>query len=78
VAAAVAAGVRVHPVPGPSALVAALTSAGLPTDAFLFAGFLPPKSGARRRRLAGLGPLAATLAFYVPPHGLRAVSLWAW
>ena len=50
--------------PGASALLAALVAAGLPTDTFLFAGFLPPKSGARRTRLAVLATVPATLAFY--------------
>src|SRR5579872_721427 len=49
VAAAIQAGVRVVPVPGPSAVVAALAASGLPTDAFYFGGFLPPKSGQRAR-----------------------------
>ena len=61
---AVAAGHRVVPVPGPSALLAALSVAGLPTDAFLFAGFLPPKRVGRRRRLAGLAAVPATLVFF--------------
>lgn len=73
VAAAVAAGVRVHPVPGASALITALAAAGLPTASFLFCGFLPPKAMARKRRLQALQGVTATLAFYVPPHGLRAV-----
>src|SRR5437762_2201162 len=51
VRACVAAGVRVESVPGPSALVAALTASGLPTDEFHFVGFLPHKSGHRRRAL---------------------------
>ena len=53
VAAAIAAGARVVPVPGPSAVLAALVGAGLPTDRFLFLGFPPRKSGARRRLFAG-------------------------
>ncbi len=64
VAEAIAAGHRVVPVPGPSALTAALSAAGLPTDAFLFAGFLPTKRAARRRRLAALAAVPATLVFY--------------
>ena len=51
VRAALEAGLTVISIPGPSASLAALTSSGLPTDTFLFAGFLPPKSGARRARL---------------------------
>lgn len=54
VAAAAAAGLRVIPVPGPSAALAALVASGLPTAEFHFAGFLPPKAHARRRRLAEL------------------------
>jgi len=61
-------GIRVSPVPGPSALVAALSVSGLPTDQFLFAGFLPRTSGARRARLLTLKSLAATLIFYESPH----------
>ena len=66
------AGYAVHAVPGPSAVVAALSVAGLPTDAFLFAGFLPPKSAARRERIAALADIPATLAFYEAPHRLGA------
>jgi 16S rRNA (cytidine1402-2'-O)-methyltransferase len=51
-------------IPGPSASLAALTSSGLPTDTFLFAGFLPPKSGARRGRLEQLKAVPATLIFF--------------
>lgn len=58
------AGLQVTSVPGPSAALAALTSAGLPTDTFLFAGFLPPKGGQRRKRLQELKPVPATLIFY--------------
>ena len=57
-------GLTVVSVPGASAALAALTSAGLPTDTFLFAGFLPPKGGARRKRLEELKPVPATLIFY--------------
>lgn len=58
----------VFPVPGPVAAVAALTVAGLPTDSFFFAGFLPPKAGARRRRLAELAAVPATIVFYEAPQ----------
>ncbi|MET0688866.1 MAG: 16S rRNA (cytidine(1402)-2'-O)-methyltransferase [Methyloceanibacter sp.] len=51
-------------IPGSSATLTALTSAGLPTDAFLFAGFLPPKQAARRVRLAELAAVPATLVFF--------------
>ena len=58
-------GFMVTSIPGPSAALAALTSAGLPTDTFLFAGFLPPKSGGQRRtRLEELKPVPATLIFF--------------
>ncbi len=61
---ALEAGADVWPVPGASAALAALTVAGLPTDRFLFAGFPPPKSAARRTMFAGLTATAATLIFY--------------
>lgn len=54
VAAARAAGIKVSPIPGPSALIAALSVAGLPSDRFAFEGFLPAKAGARRERFAEL------------------------
>ena len=61
---ALAEGFHVHPIPGPSAPLAALTLAGLPTDRFLFAGFPPPKSAARKTFLAELAPVRATLVFF--------------
>ena len=64
VRAARAAGHAVHTLPGPSAAVAALTLAGLPTDRFLFAGFLPPKTKARNDAIAELGGVRATLVLY--------------
>ena len=60
----VAAGVAVFPIPGASALLAALTVAGLPTDRFLFAGFPPPKTTARRAMLSELAAVKASLIFY--------------
>ena len=57
-------GHAVFPVPGASALVAGLSAAGLPTDRFLFVGFPPPKSAARRTFLADLAGIRATLVFY--------------
>jgi 16S rRNA (cytidine1402-2'-O)-methyltransferase len=72
VEAAVAAGHRVVPVPGPSALLAGLVAAGLPTDTFLFAGFLPTKETGRRKRLAGLAGVPATLLFFESPQRLAA------
>ena len=64
VRAARAAGHSVHTVPGPSAVIAALTLAALPTDRFLFAGFLPAKAKARDDAIAELAGIRATLAFY--------------
>lgn len=71
VRAAVAAGFRVESVPGPCALVVALTASGLPTDEFHFVGFLPVKSGQRRRRLEGLKQVPGTLAFYESPYRIE-------
>ncbi len=64
VRAAQEAGHNVTALPGASALLTALTVAGLPTDQFLFAGFLPPKQAARRTRIAELARMPATLVFY--------------
>lgn len=58
------AGFPVHPIPGPSSVLAALSVAGLPTERFLFAGFLPPKAGARRQRLHDLAQTRATLVLF--------------
>jgi 16S rRNA (cytidine1402-2'-O)-methyltransferase len=63
---------RVVPVPGPSALIAALSVAGLPTDRFLFEGFLPSKQAARRQRLQALATAPATLVFYESSHRICA------
>lgn len=60
--------IRVSPVPGPSAALAALSVAGLPTDRFCFEGFLPAKSGARRKRLAALAGEARTMVFFEAVH----------
>ena len=60
--------IPVVPIPGPSALVAALAASGLPTDEFLFVGFLPPRSGARRKALDALKAESRTLIFYEAPH----------
>jgi 16S rRNA (cytidine1402-2'-O)-methyltransferase len=68
VRAAVAAGFRVESVPGPSAVIAALQISGLPTDAFLFVGFLPPKGAARRRRLEELYQRRETIVAFESPH----------
>ena len=63
-------GIRVMPIPGPSAALAALTASGLPSDAFLFAGFLPTRAGQRRARLQGLKAVPATLIFFESPRRL--------
>ena len=69
--AALRAGLRVEPVPGPCALVAALTASGLPTEEFHFLGFLPHKSGQRRTRLESLKPVQGTLVFYESPYRIE-------
>ena len=68
VRAAVTRGLRVVPVPGATAFVAALIASGLPTDEFFFGGFLPPRAHARRARFAEVRTLSATLLFYEAPH----------
>jgi 16S rRNA (cytidine1402-2'-O)-methyltransferase len=69
---AVAAGVPVHALPGPSAPLAALVVSGLPSDRFLFAGFLPPRTAARRRALEGLAGVDATLVLFESGRRLAA------
>ncbi len=66
-----AAGVAVYAVPGASALLASLSIAGLPTDRFFFAGFLPAKSGERRTALEKLREIGATLVFFEAPQRLK-------
>src|SRR5580700_13002 len=66
--AAIRQGLRVESVPGPCALVAALTASGLPTDEFHFVGFLPHKSGQRQRQLEALRTVPGTLIFYESPY----------
>src|SRR5262245_46105345 len=68
-------GIPVLPVPGPSAAVTALSVSGLPTDRFLFVGFLPHKAQARRKALAPLAAQGATLVFYESPLRVRAALL---
>jgi 16S rRNA (cytidine1402-2'-O)-methyltransferase len=65
-------GLRVAPVPGPSAALAALSVAGLPSDRWCFEGFLPSRAGARRRRLESLAASDATLLFFEAPQRLLA------
>lgn len=62
--------IPVIPVPGPSAVVAALSISGLPTDSFYFAGFLPKKGGKRRKLLKKLGEMDGTSILYESPHRL--------
>jgi 16S rRNA (cytidine1402-2'-O)-methyltransferase len=68
VQAAALAGIAVVPVPGPSATMAALAASGLPTDAFRFCGFFPPKATQRRKVIEELKNETATLIFYEAPH----------
>lgn len=65
-------GLRVVPVPGACAAIAALSASGLPTDRFLFEGFLPAKAGTRRNRLQALSRESASLVFYEAPHRVLA------
>lgn len=65
-------GLAVTTVPGPTAAIAALAGSGLPTDQFFFAGFLPPREAARRRRLEEIAGLPGTLVFYEAPQRLAA------
>jgi 16S rRNA (cytidine1402-2'-O)-methyltransferase len=78
---AIEAGIRVVSLPGPSAVIAALQMSGLPTDAFTFVGFLPPKSAARRLRLKELPERRETLVAFESPHRIDAAledleSVW--
>jgi 16S rRNA (cytidine1402-2'-O)-methyltransferase len=72
VRAAIDAGARVVPVPGPAALLLALIGSGLPTDRFFFAGFPPRKPGPRRALFSSLRLLPASLIFYESPHRVAA------
>jgi 16S rRNA (cytidine1402-2'-O)-methyltransferase len=72
VRAAIAAGIRVTPIPGASALLAGLTITGLPAEQFYYAGFLPIKTRARQAMIDAVKPLSATLVFYEAPHRLTA------
>lgn len=69
---AIARGVDVVPLPGPSAAVTALSASGLPAESFTFAGFLPSRKTARRARLSELAALDSTLIFYEAPHRIAA------
>lgn len=69
---AAARGARIEPIPGPSAILAALVASGLPPYPCTFCGFPPPKTGKRRAFYAGFAPLAHTLVFLESPHRLQA------
>jgi 16S rRNA (cytidine1402-2'-O)-methyltransferase len=71
VAEARAAGLPIVPVPGPSALLAALSVAGFPADRFVFEGFLPPGTGPRRARIQALAGEPRTIVFYEAPHRVQ-------
>jgi 16S rRNA (cytidine1402-2'-O)-methyltransferase len=71
VAAAHAAGIRVEPIPGPSAVMAALSASGLGGDQFVFAGFPPPKAPQRRKWLAALAGEPRPVVLYEAPHRIR-------
>ncbi|MDX2040596.1 MAG: 16S rRNA (cytidine(1402)-2'-O)-methyltransferase [Acidobacteriota bacterium] len=71
VLAAIERGIMVVPIPGAAAVIAGLIASGLPTDSFLFAGFLPSKKLARRARLEELKSERATLVLYEAPHRIR-------
>ena len=64
-------GIAVVPLPGASALITALSGSGLATSDFVFAGFLPSRSAARRARLSGLARIESTLIFYESPHRIK-------
>ena len=65
-------GIRVSPIPGPAALIAALSASGIAPDRFLFEGFAPEKQAARRKRLQTLAGESRTLIFYEAPHRITA------
>ncbi len=68
VEACVAEGIPIYSVPGPSAIIAALSISGLPTNAFIFDGFLPPKSGGRKTKMQAWLGEKRTVIFYESPH----------
>jgi 16S rRNA (cytidine1402-2'-O)-methyltransferase len=71
VRAAIDAGIEINALPGPTAIIPALTASGLPTDRFFYEGFLPVKDGARRRRLETVSVFEHTLVFYESPHRIH-------
>jgi len=72
---AIAEDIPIVPIPGPSAILAALAASGLPTDAFRFEGFLPKKSGARSRLLHTLAEESRTIILFETPHRIKATLL---
>ncbi len=72
VAEASRAGIKVIPIPGPSACITALSASGLPSDRFFFQGYLPSKSVARRKTLQAIAGETATVIFYEVPHRIQA------
>ena len=72
IAAAVAAGIRIEPIPGPSAVLAALVASGLPSDRVAFDGFLPRKGAPRSERLAALATERRTMVLFASPHRVAA------
>src|SRR5258707_7751795 len=68
---AIARGISVVPIPGPSALITALAASGLPTTEFAFVGFLPPKRAARVAKLKELAKIKSTLVVYEAPHRIN-------
>ena len=73
ISAAAAEGIRIVPVPGPSAAAAALSASGLPTDAFVFVGFLSKKAGKRRNQITALASEGRTVVLYEAPGRIRAL-----
>jgi 16S rRNA (cytidine1402-2'-O)-methyltransferase len=71
VTACVAAGIKVEPIPGPTAVITGLSASGLPSDRFVFEGFLPAKGAERQQRLQGILREQRTIVFYESPHRLR-------
>lgn len=68
---AIDSGIGVHPIPGPSAAISALVASGLPSDSFFFAGFLPPKQAARRKKLERLKDVPGTIVLFESPNRLQ-------
>jgi len=64
-------GISVVPIPGPNAAITALAASGLPSDEFMFVGFLPPKKTARRQKLTSIVNVTCTLIFYEAPHRIE-------